>query len=909
MASDGKVVFEIQGDPKGINSTLKDVTNNIQSESKKWDDAADKSTGNITDMFKGMAKGIAGAISAAGITKLLLDIGKASISAASDLAEVQNVVDVTFGESAKAIDAWAQGAGKQFGLTETAAKRYASTIGAMLKSQGVAQNEVLDMSESLAGLAADMASFYNLDFDTAFEKIRSGISGETMPLKQLGINMSVANLEAFALSQGIEKSYSAMSQGEQTLIRYKYLMQATADAQGDFARTSDGFANATRRVSSAWEALETKLGKVLMKVVEPLTNDLAEFLELLAETPERTVLDDFADIAQDTAAKMGDLQKTYDKASDIVAMMRDLEAKTVSLGNGRFVGMATLFQEIANVERNGGNAREYLSGLGLDVDAIYQKYQVWNESVKQLTTSIPSLNAVINEQTGAIDGGTAAIQTNLDAWKAAEEKKLAWTAYYAKARALEEAKGNMYMYEFEAGAAAKAVERQMGTLDQMRVNLGIGGEGYDFIARMNATGGQGALTAEEQQWNDAIRVLGELRKKEKEATDEWKRQMGAFTEAEQELADGKQYLIDLYGEETAAALGMGDAVDEVSDEVKQAQQDVKTYMQTVHDATAQMVDNIVKGFTVLERPTTDMFLKRSKLIEQQNELNRSTKDGERRYQELQVQIDELNKSMDQYSTKGMQEGLESQLAFMDEYIKNLEKAQAMGLSNDLLSSLSDGSVQSAEYLAGLVANPEQAQQVDALFQQVQEKKKGFVDALSEQKLAADDTFNAIVEKAKSSVSELAMGDEAAASMSETISGIAQGIMDKVPDVRDAVDAVIEQLKRLSGYGVNIAFGAGNFGYLLDGEHETGLDYVPFDGYLAGLHEGEGILTAEENRIWQRFKNGATPQNVDYDALGATMRDNVKAGGDVYLDGRVVGAVISQAQGNSYRALQRSGWQG
>ena len=909
MASDGKVVFEIQGDPKGINSTLKDVTDNIQSESKKWDDAADKSTGNITDMFKGMAKGIAGAISAAGITKLLLDIGKASISAASDLAEVQNVVDVTFGESAKAIDAWAQGAGKQFGLTETAAKRYASTIGAMLKSQGVAQNEVLDMSESLAGLAADMASFYNLDFDTAFEKIRSGISGETMPLKQLGINMSVANLEAFALSQGIEKSYSAMSQGEQTLIRYKYLMQATADAQGDFARTSDGFANATRRVSSAWEALETKLGKVLMKVVEPLTNDLAEFLELLAETPERTVLDDFADIAQDTAAKMGDLQKTYDKASDIVAMMRDLEAKTVSLGNGRFVGMATLFQEIANVERNGGNAREYLSGLGLDVDAIYQKYQVWNESVKQLTSSIPSLNAVINEQTGAIDGGTAAIQTNLDAWKAAEEKKLAWTAYYAKARALEEAKGNMYMYEFEAGAAAKAVERQMGTLDQMRVNLGIGGEGYDFIARMNATGGQGALTAEEQQWNDAIRVLGELRKKEKEATDEWKRQMGAFTEAEQELADGKQYLIDLYGEETAAALGMGDAVDEVSDEVKQAQQEIKTYMQTVHDATAQMVDNIVKGFTVIERPTTDMFLKRSKLIEQQNELNRSTKDGERRYQELQVQIDELNKSMDQYSTKGMQEGLESQLAFMDEYIKNLEKAQAMGLSNDLLASLSDGSVQSAEYLAGLVANPEQAQQVDALFQQVQEKKKGFVDALSEQKLAADDTFNAIVEKAKSSVSELAMGDEAAASMSETISGIAQGIMDKIPDVRDAVDAVIEQLKRLSGYGVNIAFGAGNFGYLLDGEHETGLDYVPFDGYLAGLHEGEGILTAEENRIWQRFKNGATPQNVDYDALGATMRDNVKAGGDVYLDGRVVGAVISQAQGNSYRALQRSGWQG
>jgi hypothetical protein len=113
--------------------------------------------------------------------------------------------------------------------------------------------------------------------------------------------------------------------------------------------------------------------------------------------------------------------------------------------------------------------------------------------------------------------------------------------------------------------------------------------------------------------------------------------------------------------------------------------------------------------------------------------------------------------------------------------------------------------------------------------------------------------------------------------------------------------------------MTFSFGEGGFQFMfgpLDGEHETGLDYVPFDGYLAGLHEGEGILTAEENRIWQRFKNGqGSTGNVDYDALGGVMRDNVKAGGNVYLDGRTVGHVISDAQGRSYRALQRSGWQG
>ena len=116
------------------------------------------------------------------------------------------------------------------------------------------------------------------------------------------------------------------------------------------------------------------------------------------------------------------------------------------------------------------------------------------------------------------------------------------------------------------------------------------------------------------------------------------------------------------------------------------------------------------------------------------------------------------------------------------------------------------------------------------------------------------------------------------------------------------------LSRLSSVG-GVTVGASSNGHLLDGSHETGLDFVPFDNYLASLHEGEGILTAEENRIWQRFKNGASPQSMDYDALGATMRENVQAGGNVYLDGRTVGRVISEQQGNAYRNLQRSGWQG
>ena len=239
--SDGQVIFEISGDNKHVISSVKDVTREIESESKKWDKSAKEGTDAIDNSFSKMIGKVVGGLAAAGVANILKSWGTAAIEAASDLQAVQNVVDVTFGESASVIEAWSKKAGEQFGLTETQAKKFTSTLGAMMKSAGMSGNEIVEMSTDLAGLAADMASFYNLDFDTAFAKIRSGISGETEPLKQLGVNMSVANLEAFALSKGLNKAFNEMSQGEQVMLRYQYLMQATSDAQGDFARTSDGY--------------------------------------------------------------------------------------------------------------------------------------------------------------------------------------------------------------------------------------------------------------------------------------------------------------------------------------------------------------------------------------------------------------------------------------------------------------------------------------------------------------------------------------------------------------------------------------------------------------------------------------------------------------------------------------------
>ena len=133
---------------------------------------------------------------------------------------------------------FASTATKQFGLSELAAKNYSGTMMAMLNASGVAQESAAKMSTTLAGLAGDLASFYNIDTDTAFYKLRAGISGEIEPLKQLGINLSVANLQEYALSQGITTAYNSMTQAQKAMLRYNYIMSVTSAQQGDFARTA-----------------------------------------------------------------------------------------------------------------------------------------------------------------------------------------------------------------------------------------------------------------------------------------------------------------------------------------------------------------------------------------------------------------------------------------------------------------------------------------------------------------------------------------------------------------------------------------------------------------------------------------------------------------------------------------------
>lgn len=336
----------------------------VQQQTKKATSAVERQTEKIKSAFGKIGKAVAVAFS----VTALISFGKSCIELGSALEEVQNVVDVTFGAMSETINHFARDALEQFGLSETSAKKYTSTLGAMLKSMGIATNQAAEMSMEMAGLAADMASFYNLENDAAFEKIRAGISGETEPLKQLGINMSVANMEAYALSQGITKAYNAMSQQEQAILRYNYLLSVTKDAQGDFARTSDGWANQVRVLTERFNALKAAIGQGLIAVLTPVIRVLNQLLAKIL-----TVTDAFSNFISKitgkntkTTTSVNEMGGALDSATDSAGSLSgatDKAGKSAKKAEEAFHGLAS-FDEIHSLTKAAEDSGSGGSGGG-----------------------------------------------------------------------------------------------------------------------------------------------------------------------------------------------------------------------------------------------------------------------------------------------------------------------------------------------------------------------------------------------------------------------------------------------------------------------------------------------------------------------------------------------------------------
>lgn len=375
----GSVDFELLLNSNPFNKGIKNASNTI------------KSSG-IENSLKKIGKLAVAAFS----IKAIVNFGKECINLGSDLTEVQNVVDVTFGNLNTEVNRFAENAITQFGLGQTVTKKYVGTFGAMAKAFNFSNKEALVMSETLTGLTGDVASFYNLSSDEAYTKLKSVFTGETETLKDLGVVMTQNALDQYALANGYGKTTSKMSEQEKVALRYKFVLDKLSIANGDFARTSDSWANQTRVLSLRFNELKATLGQGFINMFTPivkginwvlaklqvLANAFKSFTEMIfgnagGDNGESTVsnLATDASNAKDAVSGIGDSAKKSAKDLKSLAsfdtaqiLKKDDGDSSSSSSGGSGTGKIDTsgFNLADNIKQQASNIEDILNGVDLE---------------------------------------------------------------------------------------------------------------------------------------------------------------------------------------------------------------------------------------------------------------------------------------------------------------------------------------------------------------------------------------------------------------------------------------------------------------------------------------------------------------------------------------------------------------
>jgi hypothetical protein len=291
-----RIEVEIVGDPR-----------NLERAFRRSGAAGDRFATNMRKA--GIAAGVA--FAAVGVAAVK------GISAASDLNEQINKSKVVFDKSSDAILSWSKTTADAFGLSQRAALEAAGSFGQVFQAAGVTEKQSAKMSKSIVELAADLASFNNIDPAEALDRLRSGLAGETEPLRRVGVFLTAATVQQEAYRLGIAKTGAQLTEGQKIQARYSLIMGQTAKAQGDFGRTSGSLANALRRVRAQFEDLVAGLGSKILPAVAGAVDKFSDFIAEFGRA--RTfrakldvVIDNVRGVARDLVDKLGDIVAAID---------------------------------------------------------------------------------------------------------------------------------------------------------------------------------------------------------------------------------------------------------------------------------------------------------------------------------------------------------------------------------------------------------------------------------------------------------------------------------------------------------------------------------------------------------------------------------------------------------------------
>lgn len=265
---------------------------------------------NTTKSIKSTRSGFRGLASTIGkfyatYWMVMRAVGKlgSAVDLASQLTEVQNVVDTTFGDMASKVDDFTKTSIQDFGMSELTVKQISSRFQALGTSVGItsqqvangtavankalmSQNNTLykttdsmaDMSLNLTKLAGDMASFYDVDQADVAKSLQSIFTGTIAPLRRYGLDLTQATLSEWAMKNGLDANIKSMTQAEKVLLRYNYVMANTQAAQQDFSKTANTWANSIRVLKQEFQAWGSIIGSVIINALKPFVQALSKVM-------------------------------------------------------------------------------------------------------------------------------------------------------------------------------------------------------------------------------------------------------------------------------------------------------------------------------------------------------------------------------------------------------------------------------------------------------------------------------------------------------------------------------------------------------------------------------------------------------------------------------------------------------
>lgn len=361
--ADGSIIIDTRIDTDGVSNGTKNIKSQMQG-------------------LSGTVKKIGGIIATAFAVGKIVEFGKECLELGSDLQEVQNVVDVTFTSMSDKVDTFAKDAAKSFGLSETMAKRYVGTFGAMAKSFGFTEQEAYSMSTALTGLAGDVASFYNLSQEEAYYKLKSVFTGETETLKDLGVVMTQSALDQYALANGYGKTTQAMTEQEKVALRFAFVQEQLSAASGDFIRTSDSWANQMRVMQLQLQSIKASIGQGLINLFTPIIKSINVFLEKIA-----TAANAFKSFTELLTGKKATESKPIQSATNDLSGLED-EYNSVSNASNN---MASNTEDSANATADQAEATQEATEAAEDyLSPLDDINRMSKETASQETGTTPS---------------------------------------------------------------------------------------------------------------------------------------------------------------------------------------------------------------------------------------------------------------------------------------------------------------------------------------------------------------------------------------------------------------------------------------------------------------------------------------------------------------------------------------